>query len=183
MQTIASQLTKTIPARVAVDAVFKRNKNKLFTALDVYTEMIKLAPISYTAMCTCLMNFPSVRLRGTYKLVYGHPTVLKKLRKEIDNPEWESKFIAVPPFQVITRTFNKFKSRPFTPSELYTEVKDTTNITKNTLKACLENNFPRISLSRKNGYYGHDKALRELERYFKRNKIAYTLVKNRRNGK
>ena len=176
MSDFAVSMKMSLPARAAIAAVLNSNKNKVFYAADLYKEVIKMTSVTYTSLCSALSNFPSVRVKGSAKYVYGNTAALKKLKKEMNDPNWRSRHIPVTPLMIVMRTFNRYKKRVFTPVELYVEIKDKECVAKSTLKACMENNFPRISVSKTSAYYGHEEALNALEKHLKQNKIEYTRI-------
>jgi hypothetical protein len=177
MKNMAGRMALAIPAKAAIATVLKSNRNKLFYTGELFKAVNNIVPISYACLCSALTDFPSVNIVGTYKRIYGHPTTLKKLKKELKNPKALPPMVNTNPVLVASRVFDNYRKRVFTPAELYTEfVKDKYNINKSTLKAALLHNFPRISLARTYAYYGHTDALKMFEDYLKKRKLDYKVI-------
>jgi hypothetical protein len=170
-------MSRSLPTKTGINTVFGNNKNKVFYAGELYKEILKIMPVSYTALCTALSSYPTITVLGTGKHMYGHPLALKKLKKGITNVSDLPSGINATPVLLISTIFDKYSKRVFTPLELYSEfIRGKHNVAQGTLKASLLVNFKHISLAKNASYYGHEKALSLLEKYLKRRKLEYNII-------
>jgi Fe2+ or Zn2+ uptake regulation protein len=170
------------PARALLTTIMKKNKTKAFYANELYEYAKKISPsVSYQSIISALKEFNFVKLYGDYRRVYGHPTMLNKVKRSEATSPLENKYAHTSLAMLVLKMFNKYKKRLFSPAELFKELKkQECDVTYGGIKRAMNTRFTRIVLSPTVCYYGHASVLKKYERYLKQNGVNYSIIKPKR---